>query len=146
MQKRSDPTFTGGVLHYDGHGLTARSLGIEVDSISGSGADDVWIPVGSTQSLGDFHLPCILNQEYVMRYDGKDWRRVPGPQLLNRRGSQIIAFGRGDVWLRHAQLDHLEGDSWTEYIVGDSFGTRIRGTDPRHFWWFGGDRILRYLP
>lgn len=139
-------TFIGGVLHYDGSSLTPQNLNLEVDSLSGSSADDVWLTAGLTQMLGDVFHPHIFDQEFVMHYDGKAWMKVPGPQLLHRRGASIKSFGHGDVWLLHDHLDHLEGDSWVTYQTMKPSLLRLWGTDPRHLWFFGADTILRYLP
>lgn len=143
---RITPTATGGMLHYDGNSLTFVDLRLGVDSISGSGADDVWATAGLTTHIGDGHLPRDIVEEYLLHYDGKAWTKVPELALQRRRGTRVHSTHRGDVWILQDGIEHLEGGSWVHYDPRASDLTQIWGTDPQHVWFFGGSTIVRYVP
>lgn len=143
---RTTPTVTGGMLHYDGQGLTFVDLRLGVDSISGSGADDVWATAGLTTQIGDGHLPKSIVEEYLLHYDGKAWMKVSEPTLQRRRGTRVHSTRRGDVWILQDGIEHLEGGSWVHYDPKVSGLNRIWGIDPQHVWFFGGSTIVRYVP
>lgn len=143
---RSAPTAAGGMLHYDGLSLTFVDLHLGVDSISGSGAEDVWATAGLTTQVGDGHLPENIVEEYLLHYDGKGWTKVSGLALQHRRGARVHSTRRGDVWILQEGIDHLEGDTWVHYDPNVSGLSRIWGIDPQHVWFFGGSTIVRYVP
>ena len=111
------------VLHFDGSAWTSATLpampvpGVELTSVSGSAAADVWA-VGPDASG---------RRGLVLHFDGLQWSSVTPPSVGASAGatvapgaaswagpSAVACAGASDVWVAGERMLHFDGAGWTE--------------------------------
>jgi hypothetical protein len=114
----------------------ASTIPAAVNDVSGTADTDLWA-VGGT-SIYD-------SPERIYRYQGGDWRRVPGPALYD---ASIAVHSPTDVWLTgysarqwgqggDSTVARWNGSRWTRYTVTAIGGPSPAAADGRGGVWAG---------